>query len=82
MSDVELVIRNLNKTSSAKGNEKVVTAHAMMAYRRSRVELHLFSTSTVDDGERKSSCPGSLYPAGNKPGTHWPGGWVDLRAGV
>jgi len=24
----------------------------------------------------------SLYPARNKPGTHWTGGWVGLRAGV
>ena len=31
MSDVEIVIRNLNKTSSAKGNEKVVPVHPMMA---------------------------------------------------
>jgi len=62
MSDVEFVIRNLNKTSSAEGNEKVLPIHAMMAYRVSRIQLHLFSTSTVDDGERKFSCPGRFNP--------------------
>jgi hypothetical protein len=26
--------------------------------------------------------PRPLYPRGKSPGTHWIGGWVDLRAGL
>jgi hypothetical protein len=33
-------------------------------------------------GEWSASRPGRALPSGKDPGTHWIGGWVDLRAGL
>jgi hypothetical protein len=41
------------------------------------VKIHVFLTSELAGGEWSSSIPGRFTP-----GTHWIGGWVDLRAGV
>jgi hypothetical protein len=39
------------------------------------VQTHVFFTSALVGGEWSASRPGSFTP-----GTHWIGGWVDLRA--
>jgi hypothetical protein len=41
------------------------------------VQIHIFLTSALVEGERSASRPGRFTP-----GTHWMGGWVDLRAGL
>jgi hypothetical protein len=37
-------------------------------------------TSTLVGGEWSASRPGRFTPGERTPGTHWIGGWVDLRA--
>jgi hypothetical protein len=39
-------------------------------------------TSALVEGEWSSSRPGRFTSAEGAPGTHWVGGWVDLRAGL
>jgi hypothetical protein len=41
------------------------------------VYIHIFLTSALVGGEWSTSRPGRFTP-----GTHWIGGWVDLRAGL
>jgi hypothetical protein len=41
------------------------------------VLIHIFLTSALVVGEWSTSRPGRFTP-----GTHWIGGWVDLRAGL
>jgi hypothetical protein len=45
------------------------------------VEIHIFLTSALVGGEWSASRPGRFTPEERAPGTHWIGGWVDLRAG-
>jgi hypothetical protein len=40
----------------------------------------IFLTSAVVRGEWSTSRPAALPPGERAPGTHWRGGWVDLRA--
>jgi hypothetical protein len=42
----------------------------------------LFLTSALVGGEWSTSRPGRFTPRERAPGTHWIGGWVDLRAGL
>jgi hypothetical protein len=37
-------------------------------------------TSALVGGEWSTSRPGRFTPGERAPGTHWTGGWVDLRA--
>jgi hypothetical protein len=46
------------------------------------VETHVFFTSALVGGEWSASHPGRFTPGKRAPGTHWIGGWVDLRAGL
>jgi hypothetical protein len=46
------------------------------------VKIHIFLTSALVGGEWSNSRPGRFPPGGKSPGTHWIGGWVDLRAGL
>jgi hypothetical protein len=46
------------------------------------VELHIFLTSALVGGEWSVSRPGRFTRGERAPGTHWIGGWVDLRAGM
>jgi hypothetical protein len=39
-------------------------------------------TSALVGGEWSTSRPGRFTPGERAPGTHWTGGWVDLRAGL
>jgi hypothetical protein len=39
-------------------------------------------TSALVGGEWSTSRPGRFTPGERVPGTHWIGGWVDLRAGL
>jgi hypothetical protein len=41
------------------------------------VQIHIFLTSALVGGEWSTSRPGRFTP-----GTHWIGGWVNLRAGL
>jgi hypothetical protein len=41
-----------------------------------------FLTSTLVAGEWSASSPAHFTPGERAPGTHWTGGWVDLRAGL
>jgi hypothetical protein len=48
-----------------------------------RYSSYLFTTSALDGGEWSASRPGSAFTPGERtPGTHWTGGWADLRAGL
>jgi hypothetical protein len=49
----------------------------MKAYGGVDVWIHIFLTSALFEGEWSTSLPGRRTP-----GTHWIGGWVDLRAGL
>jgi hypothetical protein len=46
------------------------------------VQIHIFLTSALVEGEWPNSHPGRFTPGESAPGTHWIGGWVDLRAGL
>jgi hypothetical protein len=49
----------------------------MKAYGGVDVYIHVFLTSAQAGGEWSASRPDRFIP-----GTHWIGGWVDLRAGL
>jgi hypothetical protein len=42
----------------------------------------LFLTSALVGDEWSTSRPGRFIPGERAPGTHWIGGWVDLRASL
>jgi hypothetical protein len=44
--------------------------------------IHIFLTSALVGGEWWPSRPGRFTPGERASGTHWLGGWVDLRAGL
>jgi hypothetical protein len=46
------------------------------------VQIHIFLTSALVGGEWSTSRPIRFTPGERVPGTHWIGGWVDLRAGL
>jgi hypothetical protein len=46
------------------------------------VLIHIFLTSALVGDEWSTSRPGRFTPGESAPGTHWIGGWVDLRAGL
>jgi hypothetical protein len=46
------------------------------------VEIHIFLTSALVEGECSTSRPGRFTPGERAHGTHWIGGWVDLRVGL
>jgi hypothetical protein len=46
------------------------------------VQIHIFLTSALIGGEWSNSRPGRFTPGERTSGTHWIGGWVDLRAGL
>jgi hypothetical protein len=54
----------------------------MKAYRGVDVWIHIFFTLALVGGEWSNSRPGRFTPGERAPGTHWIGGWVDLRAGL
>jgi hypothetical protein len=54
----------------------------MKAYGGVDVQIQIFLTSALDEGEWSTSRPGRFTPGERAPGTHWIGGWVDLRAGL
>jgi hypothetical protein len=51
----------------------------MKAYGRVNILIHIFLTSELAGDEWSLSRPDSFTPGGKAPGTHWIGGWVDLR---
>jgi hypothetical protein len=54
----------------------------MKTYGGADVEVHVFLTSALVGGEWSTSRPGSFTLGERSPGTHWIGGWVNLRAGL
>jgi hypothetical protein len=54
----------------------------MKAYGGAAVYIDIFLTSSLVGGEWSTSRPGRFTPGERAPGTHWRGGWVDLRAGL
>jgi hypothetical protein len=54
----------------------------MKAYGGVGVQIHIFLTSALVGVEWSTSRPGRFTPGERAPGTHWIGGWVDLRAGL
>jgi hypothetical protein len=52
----------------------------METYGSGCIDPHLLDLGT--SLRWSTSCPGPLYPQERAPGTHWIGGWVDLRAGL
>jgi hypothetical protein len=53
----------------------------MKAYGSGCIDPH-FLTSAQVGGEWSTSRRGRFTPGERAPGTHWIGGWVDLRAGL
>jgi hypothetical protein len=49
----------------------------MNAYGGVDVEIHIYLTSALAEGEWSASRPGSFSPVERVSGTHWIGGWVD-----
>jgi hypothetical protein len=43
---------------------------------------HFFFTSALVGGAWPTLRPGRFTPGEKAPGTHWIGGWTDLRAGL
>jgi hypothetical protein len=55
----------------------------MKAYGGVDVEIHVFLTSALVEGEWSASRPCRFTPGKRAaPSTHWIGGWVDPRAGL
>jgi hypothetical protein len=54
----------------------------MKAYRGVDVYVHTVLTFALVGGEWSASRPGRFTPEEKAPGTHWTGGWVDLRDGL
>jgi hypothetical protein len=54
----------------------------MKAYEGVDVKIHIFLISALAGGEWSASRPGRFTPGERALGTHWLGGWVDLRAGL
>jgi hypothetical protein len=54
----------------------------MKAYGGVDIYTHIFLTSALVGGEWSESRPGRFIPGERTPGTHWIGGWVDLRVGL
>jgi hypothetical protein len=54
----------------------------MKAYGGVDVQIQIFLTSALVGGEWSTSRSGRFTPGERAPGTHWIGGWVDLRAGL
>jgi hypothetical protein len=54
----------------------------MKAYGEEDVYLHAFLTSVLDGDEWSVSRPGRFNPMERAPGTHWIGGWFDLRTSL
>jgi hypothetical protein len=52
----------------------------MKVYGEVDVYIHIFLTWALVGGEWSASRPDRLTPGERGPGTHWIGGWVDLRA--
>jgi hypothetical protein len=46
------------------------------------VQIHIFLTSALVEGERSTSRPDRFTSGERAPFTHWIGGWVDFRAGL
>jgi hypothetical protein len=46
------------------------------------VQIHIFLTSALVGVEWSTSRPGRFTPGERAPGTHWIGGWVDLKTGL
>jgi hypothetical protein len=46
------------------------------------VQIDIILTSALAGGEWSASRPGRFTPRERALGTHWIGGWVDLRAGL
>jgi hypothetical protein len=46
------------------------------------VQIHVFLTLALVGGVCSASGPCRFTPGERSPGTHWIGGWVDLRAGL
>jgi hypothetical protein len=46
------------------------------------VYIYISLTSALGGGEWSTSRPGHFTPEERAPGTHWIGGWVDLRVGL
>jgi hypothetical protein len=54
----------------------------MKAYGRVDVQIHIFLTLALVEGEWSVSRHSHFTPGERAPGTHWIGGWVDPRAGL
>jgi hypothetical protein len=54
----------------------------MKAYGEWMYRSTFFFTSALVGGEWSTSRPGRFTPGERAAGTHWIGGWVDLRAGL
>jgi hypothetical protein len=54
----------------------------MKTYEGVHVSIHVFLTSALVRSEWSASRPSRFTPGERVPGTHWIGGWVDLRAGL
>jgi hypothetical protein len=54
----------------------------MKAYGVVDVQIHIFLTLALAEGEWSASRPGRFTPGERDPGTHWIGGWVDPTAGL
>jgi hypothetical protein len=54
----------------------------MKAYEGVDVQVHIFLTLALAGGEWSASLPWRFTPGERAQGTHWIGGWVDLRAGL
>jgi hypothetical protein len=61
---------------------KLVKHYAMKAYRGGDVQIHIFLTSALLEGECSGSRPSRFTTGERAPVTHWIGGWVDPRADV
>jgi hypothetical protein len=53
----------------------------MKAYGEMYLQTHVFLTSTLVGGVCSASPHSRFIPGERTPGTHWIGGWVNLRAG-
>jgi hypothetical protein len=50
--------------------------YTMKTYGAVKVQIHVFLTSALAEGEWSASLPCHFMPGGKNPSTQWTGGWV------
>jgi hypothetical protein len=76
------VIRGMGRIAGKKSKKSKAVFNRHAGAKGERKYSFSFVTSALDGGEWSASRPVYALPRERKPGTHWIGGYVGLRAGL